>query len=66
MALLGARHTGGSDVSTYLNVDDSTGEFLLEVSLQGILSEPIAVDDLDNHYPSGANGCLSVASSDLV
>lgn len=49
LALLRARHTWSSAVSTYLDVDDSGGKFLLEVPLQGILSEPVAVYDLDNH-----------------
>lgn len=49
LALLGARHTWSSAISTYLNFDDSGRKFLLKVPLQGILSEPVAVYDLDNH-----------------
>lgn len=65
LALLGARHTGSSAISTYLNVDDSGGEFLLEVPPQGVLGEPVAVYDLDNH-PSEANERFSIARLEFV
>lgn len=68
MGVLGARHTGGGDsaVSTYLNVDGSARECLLQVTLQIVLGKPIAVDHLDNHCRSEANGRLNIARSELV